>query len=331
MLIIDGNHGEGGGQLVRTAVALSIVFNKEIKVKKIRAGRDKSGLKTQHLYAIKALQELTNAEVSGLSLGSSELVFKPSKWVKDEAVINIPTAGSIGLVIQCLLPALITAPKETNVSFIGGATCGKWSPSLDYINNVLFPNLELIGVKKPELIIEQQGYYPKGGALVKLKVQPSKIKPLIVKDKGKVLNFKGLSHASNFLKNRRVAERQAIAAKELIKDLKIKTTYSESLCPGSSITLWAEGEKSIIGADSLGEIGKTSETVGREAANKLLKELTQGAFDSHTTDMLIPYIALAGKGEITTSSISSHTKTNIWLCEQFIKKRFNINGLKIKL
>jgi RNA 3'-terminal phosphate cyclase (GTP) len=271
MLEIDGSYGEGGGQLVRTAVALSVIFKKPIRVTSIRAGRCDAGLKSQHLYAIKALQEFTNAETKGLELGSPELTFTPGKWARDEVTINIPTAGSIGLVLQCLVPALINAPIETKIIFEGGATCGKWAPSLDFMTNVLFPNLRLFGIKPPKVIVDREGYYPKGGARVKVKASPSKVKPIKVLENEGVKKINGISHASQFLKERKVAERQAKAAKELLKyKVDIKTQYSESVCPGSSITLWTENG-TRIGADALGERGKTSEAVGKEAAQALLK------------------------------------------------------------
>ena len=326
--MINGSYGEGGGQLVRSAVALSVVFNKPISLINIRSGRERSGLKAQHLYAIKALKELTNARVSGLELGSSELIFEPSDWSLDEVTINIPTAGSIGLVIQCLLPALITAPNSIKVNFIGGATCGAWSPSLDFMINVLFPNLKAWGVKTPLITVEREGYYPRGGAIVTAQFTPSSVTPASIIERGSVLRVNGLSHASESLRGKRVAERQAEAVK-INYPADIKSTYSESLCPGSSLTLWAECEHSRLGADSLGERGKTSEMVAKEAVNKLLKELESGAFDSHTTDMLIPFMAIAGSGSITTSEVTSHALTNAWLCEQFTGKKFTIKNNKI--
>ncbi len=326
MLIIDGSHGEGGGQLVRSAVALSVIFNKPIKINNIRAGRTNKGLKAQHLHAIKALQELTNAEVKGLKLGSSELSFKPREWTKEEVKINIPTAGSIGLIIQCLLPTLITAPHNIKVLFNGGATCGKWSPPVDFIKKVLIPNLKLFGIKEPAINVTIEGYYPKGGAIVEMITKPSKIKPVNITDKGFIKSIKGISHASISLKKSMVAERQARAV-----NADVKIIYSDSLSTGSSITLWAECDKTIIGADALGERGKRAEVVGSEALNKLNEELKNGAFDSHTTDMLIPFITVAGSGLITTNKITSHTLTNIWLCEQFINKKFRVKDNTIKL
>ena len=318
MLNIDGSHGEGGGQIVRSAVALSVAFKKEIRITNIRAGRKQPGLKMQHLYALRALQEFTSAKVRGLELGSTELEFSPRKWSRKEVVVRIPTAGSIGLVLQALVPALITAPFPAIVRFQGGATCGKWSPPLDFITNVLFPDLRLFGIKSPQVNVLQEGYYPKGGAVVDVKVFPSSPHPAKILERGKIIRIRGISHASLLLRERKVAERQAIRG--------IQIRYSPSLSPGSCLTLWAECENTIIGADALGQRGKRAEDVKKEAWQNLQQELRQGAFDSHTTDMLIPFIALAGRGEITSSKITSHTLTNIWLCEQFTKKKFRIKG-----
>lgn len=328
MLVIDGSHGEGGGQIVRTAVALSVIFNQGVKINNIRSGRGKPGLKQQHLHAIKALQELTNADVNGLLLGSTELEFMPQGISGREVTVKIPTAGSIGLVLQCLITALLKTPHEVRINFIGGATCGEGSPSLDYMINVWFPNMARWGVSKPEVIIEREGYYPKGGAQVTVIVKPSRIKPHSILDKGKILKFAGLSHASKSLESRRVAERQALEAEKLL-DCKVDYTYSDSLSSGSSLTLWAECDNSVIGSDSLGKRGVTSEDVARDAVKKLREE--RGAIDSHCADMLVPLIAIAGQGEITTSKVTNHALTNAWLCEQFIRKRFKIKENKISL
>jgi len=335
MMIIDGSYGEGGGQIVRTAVALSVAFNKPVKIINIRANRKKPGLKHQHLHAIKALAELTGAEVSGLELGSTELAFKPKALVKNSASIKIPTAGSIGLCLQCIVPALMHIKEEVTIKFEGGATCGLNAPPLDYIVNVWFPNMKLWGFTAPEVSIEREGYYPKGGAKASVKIKPSNLHPHTALERGDVLRIRGISHASSMLKKRDVAERQAREALRLLGaeyDVKIKRAYSDSLCPGSSITLWAECENTIIGADSLGQIGVTSEQVARKAVEKLKKEInSNAAFDRHMTDMLIPLMALAGDSSITTNEITSHTKTNIWLCEKFIGKKFKVKGNKIEI
>jgi len=330
MIEIDGSIGEGGGQVVRSAVALSNLWGEPVRVINIRKSREAPGLKAQHLHAIKALAELTNAEVSGLSIGSSELLFKPGSSIKSSVNVNIPTAGSIGLVLQCLIIALLKINKPVKIFFNGGATCGEWSPPLDYINNVWFFNMSLWGYSPPQVIVKREGYYPKGGAIVELIVKPSKLKSADFLEHKPAGVIKGISHASDLLKNPKVAERQAeSAAKGLVDyNVKIESKYSKSLCPGSSITLWSEG-LTRVGADSIGERGKSSELVGSEAALKLKKELdSKAAFDSHMADMLIPLLAIVG-GSITVSEVTSHAKTNIWLCEHFTKKKFTVKGSTI--
>ncbi len=326
MLLINGSYGESGGQIVRMAVAFSVIFQKPIKVINIRSGRTKPGLKHQHLNAIKALAELTDAGVKGLELGSGSLEFSPKGLVKDEVKINIPTAGSIGLCLQCLIPALMLVKKQVTINFSGGATCGKGSPPLDYIQNVWFTNMNLWGLNPASVIVEREGYYPKGGAAVIVKTNPSRIHPYTALSRGKVLRIRGLSHCSKHLEKRMVADRQAREALRLLSadyDVKIKRLYSDSVCPGSSITLWAECENSVIGADALGHLGVASEQVAREAVKKLKNELDSNAsFDRHMTDMLIPVMALTGDSSITASEITNHAKTNIWLCEKFIDKKF---------
>ena len=132
MILIDGSYLEGGGQVIRSAMAMSVVTGKACKVVNIRKNRKNPGLKTQHLYAINALKEISNAKVKGLNLGSTELVFKPTKITHKDISIKIPTAGSITLVLQALLLPLLYSNKTIMVSFDGGATDTVWSPSFEY-------------------------------------------------------------------------------------------------------------------------------------------------------------------------------------------------------
>ncbi|MEE9406300.1 MAG: RNA 3'-terminal phosphate cyclase [Candidatus Aenigmarchaeota archaeon] len=321
---IDGSRLEGGGQIIRTAVAMSAVSGKPLHIFNIRANRKQPGLKTQHLEGIKAIATLCGGELKGAVLGSKEIFFRPGKLQPKPLEITISTAGSIGLIFQSLKLPAAQAGKPVTVHIKGGATFGKWSPPVPYTQNVLIPILEKMGYKA-EIKINRHGFYPKGGADVTMTIQPFRdLKPLKLLKVGKVKEIEGMSIASTHLQKARVAERQAQAAATVLKQkgLKGKITphYVDSVCPGSGITLWAKmSDGSVIGADGLGERGKPSEKVGKEAATKLLSALRSGtAVDPHLSDQILPMMAFApGTSSILVPEVTMHAKTNMWVIQKF--------------
>ncbi|NJE30519.1 RNA 3'-terminal phosphate cyclase [Thermococcus sp. 18S1] len=326
MIVIDGSYGEGGGQILRTSVALSVITGKPVKIVKIRANRPNPGLRPQHLHGILALKELSNARVKGAQVGSTVLEFIPGKAEPRHVRVPIKTAGSITLVLQALLPAM----AFTGGSFeITGGTDVPWSPPADYLKNVTLYALRKMGVEA-ELEIRRRGHYPKGGGLVTGRIEPwEEKKPLEAIEWGKVECFAGISHATNLPAH--VAERQAKAARERLEELysvpvEIETEVSRSLGPGSGIVVWAETDSLRLAGDALGKRGKPAEVVGREAADELLDQLTGGkAVDRFLGDQLIPFLAFAG-GEIGVTEITSHLITNVWVVEQFLGKIFEVEG-----
>ena len=326
MIVIDGSYGEGGGQILRTAIALSAITEKPVKIVKIRANRPNPGLRPQHLHGILALKELSGANVKGAQVGSTVLEFIPGKAEPRHVRIPIKTAGSVTLVFQALLPAM----AFTGGSFeITGGTDVPWSPPVDYLKNVTLYALGRMGIEA-ELEIRRRGHYPKGGGLVTGRVEPwEERKPLNAIEWGKVERFAGVSHATNLPAH--VAERQARAARERLEELysvpvEIETEISRSLGPGSGIVVWAETDSLRLGGDALGKRGKPAEVVGREAADELLDQLTGGkAVDRFLGDQLIPFLAFAG-GEIGVTEITSHLVTNVWVVEQFLGRVFEVEG-----
>ncbi|WP_297479518.1 RNA 3'-terminal phosphate cyclase, partial [Thermococcus sp.] len=319
---INGSYGEGGGQILRTAVALSVITGKPVRVYNIRANRPNPGLKTQHLHGILALKELSNARVKGAQVGSTRLEFIPGKPEPKYIRVPIKTAGSITLVLQALLPAMAFTGGSFEVT---GGTDVPWSPPVDYLKNVTLFALERMGLKV-ELEIKRRGHYPKGGGLVVGKVEPwEERKPLIALEWRKIERFSGISHATNLPAH--VAERQAKAAEEKLRSfysvpVEIEKEVSRSLGPGSGIVVWAETDSLRLGGDALGKRGKPAEVVGREAAGELLDQLTtRAAVDKFLGDQLIPFLAFAG-GEIGVAKITSHLVTNVWVVEQFLGKVF---------
>ena len=325
MIEIDGSYGEGGGQIVRTSVALSAVTGKSVLIKKIRQGRPKPGLAAQHAQAIRALGQICNAEIKGAEPGSSEVLFCPQEICGGSRRVEIGTAGSVTLLMQCLLPALLHAEKRTSLQVQGG-TDVQWSPTVDYFRNVFLPALSFFG-GRAGLQLLRRGYYPRGQGEVLLEVEPSHLKPAHISYEpfnpahNRIM---GISHCSNLPQH--VAERQAASAIERLQkagyEAEIAQETGRLASTGSGITLWTAGK----GASSLGERGLPAEKVGRRAAEEMVRELeSPAAVDAHLADQLIPYLALAG-GSFTVSEISLHTKTNIWTAGHFLEAKFEIRA-----
>lgn len=337
MIILDGSHLEGGGSLVRVALALSALTGQEFKVDKIRAGRKDPGLKAQHLHAIKALKKICSAETNEIELGSTELWFRPGTIKSGQYDIDIGTAGSITLLLQALILPSLFSPGKITFNIKGG-TCGKWQASVDYLQHILLSHLQLFA-EKIELKILKRGYFPKGGGEIELKIIPKfknyqevsqKISLLQLIPQGKLLEIKGMINLSAELKEKQVAERIRKATEPLLRRYKvpinIKIEYSPSLSIGGEVLLWAQFDNEVIlGSDVLLEPRKTSEDIGKEVTEKLMKEIDSGAaVDSHLADQLVPFMVLLPGSEIKTSRISNHAKTNIYVAEKFLKVKFAI-------
>jgi len=331
MIEIDGSIGEAGGQILRTACALSAVTKNPCLVYNIRKGREKPGLMPQHLAGIQALAQLYNGSLEGDELGSQEIKFYPGETYKERVFVDISTAGSITLVLQTLILPALFAPHPIKITFEGGATDTFFSPTIDYFHYVFLKILEKLGVKG-EINILKRGYYPEGGAGVEITLFPSKLKSLNLTERGELQKILVISGASELLQDKNVAERQIAGVKEILGKLKLPTEekieYYPTQCPGSQICLIAEFENTVIGADNLGKLGKRAEDVGKEAAFELLREQkSEACLDKHLADQILPYIALGpGKSKITVSEITNHCRTNIWVIEKFLSGKFEIRG-----
>jgi len=329
MIEIDGSVLEGGGAILRIASALSAITRKPIHVFNIRKGRPKAGLKTQHLLGIQALSQLYKGTLEGDRLGSEEIKFYPGEIQAKDLHIKIKTAGSITLLLQSLILPVLFSPKPIKIIFNGGGTDTFFSPTLDYFRFIFLKILEKMG---PKIEIEtlKRGYYPTGGAEVEVRVFPSKLKNLNLKERGALKKILVISGASEFLKSKKVAERQIAGVREILGKLKLplkeKVEYYQTSCPGSQICLIAQFENTILGTDNLGKLGKRAEDVGKEAALELLKEeKSKTCLDKHLADQILPYMALApGKSQVTVSEVTNHCKTNIWVIEKFLEGKFKI-------
>lgn len=330
MLEIDGSYGEGGGQILRTAVALSVLTKKPVIIKNIRANRPAPGIKPQHYIAIQSVKELCNADVAGLEIGSSSLTFIPGDVRGGKYKFDIGTAGSITMVFQAgLLSVLKTSEPITLV--VTGGTDVKWSPSWDYFRHVFLPLVQRMGVSVDARLIKR-GYYPKGGGEAELTIEPPKdIKPLQLDKQQDYSEVKGIIHLANLPDH--VGTRMKHASiKSLIKhSLKASIEIEEttSLSTGTGVTLWVESKDTVLGSTVLGEKGIPSEKIGEDAAQNLLCEINAGAtVDVYAFDQILPYMAFAcGKGSSSCviREVSSHARTNMWLVNQFFDTNFELN------
>jgi len=334
MIEIDGSYGEGGGQVLRTAVALGAVLSKEIHVFNIRAGRAEPGLRPQHMTGVKAAAELCSANLQGLEVGATEFVFKPGKLRAGTFRFDVGTAGSVTLVLQTLMPILAFAPGTVQLEITGG-TDVKWSPPIDYLRLVTLPILKKIGYHG-ELDMVRRGHYPKGGGLVKFSSEgASHLKPMNYEKPGSISKIFGISHAVAL--PRHVAERQAAAARKTLEEAKLPSPSIDvevvddkrPLGPGSGIVLSAEMPNgNILGSDALGERGRPAEEVGSTAGKILVEEVESGTMlDRHMGDMIIPYLVLAkGASEVSVSRVTQHTRTNVKVAEWFTGARLDLEG-----
>jgi len=311
MLKTDGSMGEGGGQIVRSAVALSAITGEPVTITGIRAARKNQGLVAQHIAAIRAVAGTCDAECSGLSPGSSMLTFFPGTIKPRDLFIDVGTAGSIPLVIQAWLPIALRTGGSLHVT---GGTEVASSPTIDYLEHLLCGVLIEAGAKI-SLEIIRRGYYPKGGGEVIIRVEKTAISPIVPKTCEEA-PITIISCSSNLPDH--IAPRQASAAQEYLTTEQIgvaEQVLDQRTGPGTgtSCTIWKGGK----GGSALGKQGLPAEQVGRMAAASFVYEYRKpGTVDSHLSDQLLVPLALFG-GTYTTSSLTLHAKTLCLLLAQF--------------
>jgi RNA 3'-phosphate cyclase len=327
---IDGSQKSGSGTILRLSIALATIRNEPLHIFNIRQSRPQPGLKPQHLEAVLTAAKLCNAEVKGTTLGSRELWFKPNEIRGGDYEAEIGTAGSIPMLLLTVLPICLMANDSVRLHVSKGGTDTRQAPTINYMRNVFLVALKNMGVTA-ELNVQKHGYYPKGMGEITLSVEPTNtVQSIRLETFGKLQTVKGVS-VCTFLADRRVAERQAKAAEDYITgrgitaDILVVNDTSNLAQKGSSIALWAETNTgAILGADAIGELKKTSEKVGEEAAEKLVTELSsKPTVDVYLSDMLIPYMALAkGTSSYLARTISEHLEANIWLAEKMLNAKF---------
>jgi RNA 3'-terminal phosphate cyclase (ATP) len=335
MLLIDGSIGEGGGQILRSAITISTIIGKPIKVTNIRSNRKDPGLKHQHVLTIQLLSRIFNIHTENVSLGSEWIRFDASKDstfneydaskdsrfneydkpANDAIIADIGTAGSIPLLLQTLIPTIAISQKDMVIRLSGG-TDVKFSPTIDYIKYVLRDAYSKIGIAF-DINVLKRGFYPRGQGVVEITIRKAtKLYPI------EFCNFKEVepniisiaARLPRHIPERQIGSAIATLEKKGIRYLKHKSILENSESPGSSILVYATSESGIyLGADSIGEKGIKAEIIGNRAAKKFIDNYEfRACIDQHLADMLVlPLSFVDGKSRYKISRITKHLLTNL--------------------
>jgi RNA 3'-phosphate cyclase len=327
---VDGSFGEGGGQILRTAVCFSMVLGVPIHVTKIRAGRRIPGLRPQHSATLKILSQVCSAEVSGGGVGSTELTFAPGSLTKKRMSFDLGTAASIPLVLQAVIPAVSLMRSSFDMELVGG-TDVPWSPTSDYLESVVGPAMKAIGISF-SFHVERRGYYPNGGGRARVHIDPCEhVNALRLTEPVGLQEGPAVVSRCSKLPVK-VAERQANAAVAVLRGRGVETAkkdvfLEDSISPGSSILVSLVGEGRFVGADSIGAPGKPAESVGREAAQTFLGAFAGGAtVDSHLADMLAPVLCLSDSSStLLIPEVTQHLETSLHVAKQFTSSDYEFS------
>lgn len=324
LLEIDGSFGEGGGQIVRTAVTLSCILKKPVQIKNIRKGRSNPGLKPQHLTILKILQKICNADVDNAKIGSIDLQFIPNEIKSLELSEDVGTAGSISLIIQVLIPVVAICKKKLKIKIRGGTNV-LWSPTIDYTQVILKELYQRMGIKFSLKLIKR-GYFPKGGGVIELVVFPSEqIFPLTLKTK-KTTNVEIFCSFSKLSPDLIINEIKKMEEKLIENKFKVTCQIIEepALNSGGSLLIYSIDNDSIIGVDSL--FNKKTQKFDIN-----LEEFIQNHFsvDENLADMLVlPASLTDGLTIFQVKKISKHLETNLFVASKITGCRYGIGKLK---
>jgi len=326
---IDGSQGEGGGQILRTAVSLAAITGKPIEVTNIRAKRSNPGLRPQHMTGIKIIADLFRADVENLHVGAEWIRFAPSdKFEGGSVKVDVGTAGSIPMILMAVVPAVSLSNNSVELEITGG-TDVRASPTIDYVRHVVTASYRSIGIKF-SVDVAKRGYYPKGGGIVKTIIEPCKGPGTM-----ELLTTRNVAPRITSVCGqlpRQVAERQTSSAmitleKKGIRCSNYSASIETSISPGSSILIYSASDFGpYVGGDSIGELGKRAETVGTEAAERFLETvLAQAPVDPFLADMLVLPLALAkGRSKYRIARVKEHLRTNLQVASQLIGCKYKI-------
>lgn len=322
-MILDGSLGEGGGQILRTALALSMVTGRAFRLEKIRAGRPKPGLSRQHLTAVKAAACVCNADVVGADLGSVCLEFRPAEVVPGEYAFAVGTAGSATLVLQTLLPPLLTASAPSSLTLEGG-THNPAAPPFDFLARCFVPVLHRMG-PRIDLELIRPGFYPAGGGKFHVSIRPSPtLNPVEILDRGSILRRVARALHANIPV--RVAQRELEVVQSRLgwqENEGVVEGVTQSQGPGNAVMLEIQAEQITEVFAAFGERHRSAESVAEEACGCAAQWLEANVpVGEYLADQLMIPMALAGAGSFRTVVPSLHSKTNAQIIERFLPVRF---------
>jgi len=327
MIVINGE--DGGGQILRSALSLSMITGQSFRMVNIRGQRQKPGLMRQHLTCVKAALEVSGGSASGDEINSTELVFRPSQVKSGEYVFKIGSAGSALLLFQTILPVLMLADGDSSLEIHGG-THNPMAPSADFVKRAFLPQLDSMGVKVGFDCV-RMGFAPAGGGVVRANIQPAKrLGFLSIMERGAVVSRDVESVVAHVRDN--VARREVDTVKSVLEwDDECFSVRNCEDVDGSGNVLYVEEvyENVAIHITSLGGMKKSAERVAKEAVKAYRKyEKSKAAVGPRLADQLLLPMALAGSGELTTQSVTNHIRTNMRLIEQFLDVRFEVEELE---
>lgn len=319
MLTIDGSMGEGGGQLLRSSLALSMVTGTPFRIERIRANRSKPGLRQQHLTAVQAAARISHADVKGDRIGSDELTFAPGRVTPGEYVFSVGTAGSATLVFQTVLPPLLTASGPSRLTFEGG-THNPHAPPFDFLVDAYLPLINRMG-PQVSARLEEHGFYPAGGGRFVAEITPApRLQGFELLERGEWRSRRGCAIVANLPLH--IAERE-------IRTLQGRSRWPQesfhvevienSAGPGNAVLITLEGEQLTEVFSAFGELGKRAEAVAREAWQDCEAYLHAGVpVDPHLADQLMLPLAIAGSGAYLTMPLTEHSTTHMEIIRRFL-------------
>ena len=323
------NGSEGGGQMLRNAVALSAVTGRPVRVLSIRGARPQPGLRPQHLMSVRSVAQVCGATLTGAEIGSCQIEFQPGEIrPRQDWRLDIGTAGSTMLLLQSLLPALARAEGPSQLTLTGG-TDVPFAPPFDYFDQVFLPALSELGPRVAMQLV-RRGFYPKGGGEVRATVEPATVRSFSWCERGPVTRIVGRCYSQGLPSH--IAERMRDSAINVLRGSGYRPEIELEVVErgpseGCGIVLWAEceGGRRLDGS-ALGRRGRRAEEVGREAAHALLAELAgDWAVETHLADQLIVWMALAdGPSEFTTAMLTDHVRNAVIVVEAIAGARFTL-------
>jgi RNA 3'-terminal phosphate cyclase (ATP) len=329
MIVIDGSFGEGGGQILRTALSLSMATGKAFRIEKIRAGREKSGLLRQHLAAVLAAKEVGQADVEGATLSSTSLSFKPKSVQPGEYRFVVGTAGSGTLVLQTVLPALMIGNAPSRLVIEGG-THNMAAPPFDFVEKCFLPLIEQMG-PKVRVSLERYGFYPAGGGRFTVEIEPknkpkNKLRAISLDERGE--SSAPVVHALVSNLNPKIALRELETAGNLLgcesEQLRMLQTKN-STGPGNAVMVEVASANVTEIFTAFGKLGVSAEKVAADAAGQAQQYLSSNAaIGEHLADQLLLPMALCGGGSFKTTHISQHAETNMDVIARFLPVKFSV-------